>query len=119
MIRVSYAWRSFQIGGATGSVGDPSGRSTERNALPANVLQNNVESITAQMSRFFEEGLSFAQSRQNVRSGQAGTLQVANNLEWFGEMRLLDFLGGVGKGARVSTMLARERYVAASCARLV
>ena len=103
--------RQDQIGGATGSVGDPSGRSTERNALSAETLNANVEGITSQMTRFFSQGAVFAKTRmaKSAATKTTGQLKIANNLEWLKDMSLLDFLSGPGKGARVSTMLSRER----------
>lgn len=106
-----------QIGGATGAIGDPSGRSTERNALSPEVLAHNVESITKQFTSFLERGVTFAQSRTRRRDGEeaarvdGGSVKVVNNLDWTGQMTLIDFLSTVGKMARVSTMLSRERCV--------
>ncbi|MBK9178326.1 MAG: tyrosine--tRNA ligase [Acidimicrobiales bacterium] len=81
-------------GGATGMVGDPSGRSDERNLLDEGVLAANVEAIKAQMARV-------------IHFGEGGALLV-DNREWTGELRLLDFLRDVGKHATVNQMVARE-----------
>lgn len=109
---------SEQIGGATGSVGDPSGRSTERNALSPAQLNENIEAITNQVEKFLKRGVPFARSRTVARHGLVegegrleGGGRVENNLDWLGGMGLLEFLSTVGKSARVSTMLARESYV--------
>jgi tyrosyl-tRNA synthetase len=114
---------SCQIGGATGSIGDPSGRSTERNALDKAVVDANVQSITHQVKRFFTLGTEYAQTRSD-RSRTAipsssstdarpeqreGRLQVVNNHDWTVGVSLLDFLRDVGKFAKVNTMLSRER----------
>ncbi|GAA5913350.1 hypothetical protein JCM5296_003141 [Sporobolomyces johnsonii] len=103
------------IGGATGAIGDPSGRSSERNALSPEVLDANVTSITNQLTTFLDRGVAFAQSRTRRRDGSAGdeakaegTIKVENNMNWLGGMSLLEFLSKVGKMARVSTMLSRE-----------
>lgn len=111
-----------QIGGATGAVGDPSGRSTERNALSKETLQANIDAITKQLTAFLERGVPFARSRslsrweaqrakeEAEREGKAEAgITVANNLDWLGNMSLLEFLSTAGKGARISTMLSRER----------
>lgn len=82
------------VGGATGSIGDPSGRSTERNALDPEALQHNVDSISSQLSSFFA----------NV----GGEVKMMNNLDWTRDVTLLDFLGTVGRRARLTTMLSRE-----------
>jgi tyrosyl-tRNA synthetase len=81
-------------GGATGMVGDPSGRSDERNLLDAETLDTNVAAIKAQMARIldFEEG---------------GALLV-DNRDWTVDVTLLDFLRNVGKHVTVNQMLARE-----------
>ncbi|GHJ85212.1 hypothetical protein NliqN6_1614 [Naganishia liquefaciens] len=105
------------IGGATGSIGDPSGRSTERNALDKAVVEANVRSITHQVERFFSLGNTYVRSRRpgttgvrddQAKAGTAGKLQVVNNHEWTVGVSLLDFLRDVGKFAKVNTMLSRE-----------
>ncbi|GAA5879597.1 hypothetical protein JCM16303_003267 [Sporobolomyces ruberrimus] len=101
------------IGGATGAIGDPSGRSTERNALSPETLASNVAGITKQLTTFLDRGAAFAQSRTKRRdetspSQLGGAIRVENNMSWIGGMSLLDFLSKVGKMARVSTMLSRE-----------
>lgn len=101
-----------KIGGATGSIGDPSGRSTERNALDAEQLEHNVKCITAQVHRFFERGLAYADKRRNQAESSTsgrGTVQVLNNYEWFKGIKLLDFLRTVGRDSRVNVMLSRDR----------
>lgn len=81
-------------GGATGMVGDPSGRSEERNLLDEETLARNVAAIKAQIGRIVDV------------DGGAGVL--VDNRDWTGEVRLLDFLRDVGKHVTVNTMLARE-----------
>ncbi|NLD77224.1 MAG: tyrosine--tRNA ligase [Acidimicrobiales bacterium] len=78
-------------GGATGMVGDPSGRSEERNLLDDATLSANVAAIKAQISRVLGRDV-----------------QVVDNRDWTGEVRLLDFLRDVGKHVTVNTMLGRE-----------
>ena len=105
------------VGGATGSIGDPSGRATERPILSPQELERNVEGITAQIHRFFSCGEELASrnrstskgAREGSRSDGGDEVKVLNNLEWFGQMSLLDFLRGTGKNARVSAMLSKER----------
>lgn len=107
----------MEIGGATGSVGDPSGRSTERNALAPEELEKNVAGITAQVKAFLGRGTAFAASRSKRRfellnstpKDWQGSLKVLNNVEWIGNLSLLQFLARVGKFARMGTMLSRER----------
>jgi tyrosyl-tRNA synthetase len=80
-------------GGATGMVGDPSGRSEERNLLDADTLAANVAAIKGQITRVL---------------GPEGTWELVDNLDWTAELGLLDFLREVGKHATVNQMLARE-----------
>jgi tyrosyl-tRNA synthetase len=81
-------------GGATGMVGDPSGRSEERNLLDAETLDANVAAIKAQMAPIldFEDGRAL----------------LVDNRDWTGDVTLLDFLRHVGKHVTVNQMLARE-----------
>jgi tyrosyl-tRNA synthetase len=84
------------VGGATGLIGDPSGKSAERVLNPREVVSQWVERIRGEVSRFldFDAGESSA--------------QVVSNLDWTGEMRVLDFLRDIGKHFSVNRMLDRE-----------
>jgi tyrosyl-tRNA synthetase len=84
------------VGGATGMIGDPSGRSEERNLLDEATLAANVAAIRAQMERIVD-----------LSGGATGGLLV-DNRDWTGEVTFLDFLREVGKHVTVGTMLARE-----------
>jgi tyrosyl-tRNA synthetase len=84
------------VGGATGLVGDPSGRSAERPLLDRAAVQANVHAIRDQLARY----LDFAPGVNQAL--------VVNNLEWLGEVRLLDFLRDVGKHFTVPYMLAKD-----------
>lgn len=82
-------------GGATGMIGDPGGRSEERNLLDGETLGRNVAAIKAQIGRIVD------------LSSETGG-ELVDNLEWTGEVGLLDFLRDVGKHVTVNTMMARE-----------
>ncbi len=83
-------------GGATGMIGDPSGRSEERALLDDETLSRNLEGIRPQLARLldFEPG-----PQQAV---------LVDNRDWTGELRLLEFLRDVGKHVTVNAMLAKE-----------
>jgi tyrosyl-tRNA synthetase len=83
------------VGGATGLVGDPSGRSSERSLNERDVVEGWVERIRSQVERY----LSFEGANAAV---------IVNNLEWTGEMSAIDWLRDVGKHFSVSRMLAKE-----------
>jgi tyrosyl-tRNA synthetase len=83
------------VGGGTGMIGDPSGRSSERNLLSRERLQANVDSMRPQLERF----LDF--------DGPRGAL-MSNNLDWLQEIHLLDFLRDVGKHFTIPYMLAKD-----------
>jgi tyrosyl-tRNA synthetase len=83
------------VGGGTGMIGDPSGRSAERNLLDRDTLAANVESIRGQLERF----LDF--------SGPSGA-QMVNNLDWLDDIRLIDWLRDVGKHFTIPYMLAKD-----------
>jgi len=80
-------------GGATGMIGDPGGRSEERNLLDPETLAANVAAIKAQIERIL---------------GPEGQWTLVDNMDWTGEIRLLDFLRDVGKHVTVNQMVARE-----------
>lgn len=83
------------VGGATGMIGDPSGKSDERNLLSSEQLQANVEGIEAQMRRY----LSF--------EGENGAL-LLNNFDWMKGYSYLEFLRDIGKNFPVGTMMGKE-----------
>jgi tyrosyl-tRNA synthetase len=84
------------VGGATGMIGDPSGRSEERNLLDPSTLAANVAAIRAQMERIVD-----------LSGGPTGG-ELVDNRAWTDDVTLLDFLRDVGKHVTVGTMLARE-----------
>ncbi len=89
--------RPFPLaGGATGMIGDPSGRSEERNLLDRETLRHNVERISAQLSRLldFEPG--------------PGAARLVNNADWTEPVGVLDFLRDVGKFVNINQMLAKD-----------
>mgnify|MGYP001544713562 CR=1 FL=1 len=85
------------VGGATGMVGDPSGKSAERNLLDKNTLDKNVAAVKQQLSRF----LNF-----NVTDGNAA--ELVNNYDWFQSITFLDFIRDVGKHISVNYMMAKD-----------
>lgn len=99
----------IQVGGATGTIGDPSGKSTERQPMTSATLAKNVAGIDAQFQRFFVRGRAYAERRGYTVQGSGGRVKVVNNKTWFGKLSALDFLGDIGRYARVGTMIARDR----------
>lgn len=83
------------VGGATGMVGDPSGKSQERNLLDDATLQHNVACVKAQLEKF----LSFEGSN---------AAEMVNNIDWFREMSFLAFIRDVGKHISVNYMMAKD-----------
>ncbi|TPX60460.1 tyrosine---tRNA ligase [Spizellomyces sp. 'palustris'] len=98
------------VGGATGSIGDPSGRSTERNALDPETLRNNVKAIDRQLCKVFENARKYMEKRgaHGVTESEIRPVKVLNNFDWFRDIGVLEFLSDVGRLARVSVMLSRE-----------
>ncbi|PIL36113.1 hypothetical protein GSI_01773 [Ganoderma sinense ZZ0214-1] len=99
------------IGGATGLIGDPSGRSTERPLSARETIEHNVTQLTAGITRFFERATEYAEKRLPLSSTRIPPPNVQNNLNWLKDLNLLEFLRTVGFHSRVNTMLARERLV--------
>jgi tyrosyl-tRNA synthetase len=84
------------VGGATGLIGDPSGKSAERVLNPREVVAQWLERIRGEVSRFLD-----------FDAGESGA-QVVSNLDWTGDMHVLDFLRDIGKHFSVNRMLDRE-----------
>ncbi|KAI1794059.1 hypothetical protein LXA43DRAFT_884347 [Ganoderma leucocontextum] len=96
------------IGGATGLIGDPSGRSTERPLSARETIEYNVTQLTAGINQFFEQATEYAAKRLPSSSTRIPPPNVQNNLNWLKDLNLLEFLRTVGFHSRVNTMLARE-----------
>ncbi len=84
------------IGGATGMVGDPSGKSAERNLLDADTLNKNVEGIKKQLSQFLD-----------FNCGE-NSAELVNNYDWFKNYSFLDFIRDAGKHITVNYMMAKD-----------
>ena len=85
------------VGGATGMVGDPSGKSEERNLLSEETLQFNLAGVKKQLAHF----LNFDQSMPNAA-------EMVNNYDWFKDFSFLDFIREVGKHITVNYMMAKD-----------
>ena len=83
------------VGGATGMVGDPSGKSAERNLLSEDVLRHNEACVKKQLEKF----LNF--------SG-ANAAEMVNNFDWFKDFKFLDFIRDVGKHITVNYMMSKD-----------
>lgn len=84
------------VGGATGMVGDPSGKSAERNLLSEEVLRHNQARVHAQLQRF----LDFSSGRNAA--------EMVNNYDWFKDIHFLDFIRDIGKHITVNYMMAKD-----------
>ncbi len=84
------------VGGATGMVGDPSGKSQERNLLSEEILRHNLESQKRQLEKF----LDFNCGEQSA--------MIVNNYDWFKGLSFLDFIRDVGKHISVNYMMAKD-----------
>lgn len=84
------------VGGATGMVGDPSGKSDERNLLSTAALHHNLAGIKKQLSKFLTFG------------DQGNGAVMVNNADWFQNMSFLDFIRDVGKHITVNYMMAKD-----------
>ena len=84
------------MGGATGMVGDPSGKSKERNMLSEDILNHNLASVEIQLKRF----LDFDCGKNSA--------QIVNNYDWFKDFTFLSFIREVGKHISINYMLAKD-----------
>lgn len=84
------------VGGATGMIGDPSGKSNERNLLSEDILQKNIAGIKKQLEKFLD-----FESKENPA-------EIVNNYDWTKNFSFLDFLRDVGKYLTVNYMMAKD-----------
>jgi len=85
------------VGGATGMIGDPSGKSNERNLLSQDDLNKNIKGIHKQLSKFL-----------NFDSDNTNSAVLCNNNDWFKNINLIDFIRDTGKFITVNYMIAKE-----------
>ncbi len=85
------------VGGATGMIGDPSGKSSERNLLDEATLRHNQECVREQLSQFLD-----------FSSGKENEAVMVNNYDWMKEISFLDFIRDVGKHITVNYMMAKD-----------
>lgn len=83
------------IGGATGTIGDPSGRQSERSLQTMEQVQANVEALTAQMKKLFD-------------TDGSNQLRMVNNYDWTHKINVIDFLRDYGKNFSINAMLAKD-----------
>ena len=83
------------VGGATGMIGDPSGKSKERNLLHAEALEANTQAIKKQLQRY----LDFSDPKKGI---------VVNNFDWLGKLTMIDYLRDYGKYFPINYMLAKD-----------
>lgn len=97
------------IGGATGEVGDPSGRDTERSAMAEKTRLDHVEKISNQFLNFFKKAIMYGKSRNPaINELKIGSHELKNNRDWWKDMGMLEFLARYGRHIRVNQMLARD-----------
>ena len=85
------------VGGATGMIGDPSGKSSERNLLDEATLRHNQEALKAQISKFLD-----------FDSSEANAAILVNNYDWMKDFSFLEFIRDVGKHITVNYMMAKD-----------
>lgn len=85
------------VGGATGMVGDPSGKSAERNLLSEEVLRHNEACVKKQLEKFLD-----------FSTGAANSAEMVNNYDWFKNFSFLDFIRDVGKHITVNYMMSKD-----------
>ena len=85
------------IGGATGMIGDPSGKSAERNLLDEKALRHNQDCLQAQLEKFLD-----------FKSNSPNAAELVNNYDWMKDYSFLDFIRDIGKHITVNYMMAKE-----------
>jgi tyrosyl-tRNA synthetase len=85
------------VGGATGMIGDPSGKSNERNLLDETTLRHNQEALKGQLARF----LDFTSNASNAA-------ELVNNYDWMKDFSFLDFIRDIGKHITVNYMMSKD-----------
>lgn len=94
-------------GGATGLIGDPSGKSDERNLLTDEIIANNLKGISYQLRTILDRAMELHPETRRA-SAQSADIPLVNNADWMKPWSFIEFLRDVGKNFRVNTMLNKD-----------
>ncbi|XP_076040772.1 tyrosine--tRNA ligase, mitochondrial isoform X2 [Oratosquilla oratoria] len=95
------------VGGATAQIGDPSGRSTERDEIDLPVVQFNADGIAENLKRIFKNHEDFIW-RTDIKSDPLKSVRVVNNVDWYNSKSIIKFLREIGRHFRMGTLLSRS-----------
>ncbi|XP_073996669.1 tyrosine--tRNA ligase, mitochondrial isoform X2 [Rhodnius prolixus] len=90
------------LGGATGRIGDPSGRSKERDEQQKDVIKQNIHSLNKNLTRLFENHQQYFMSGKTLNP-----IRIIDNLTWYENKNAVDFISSIGRHFRMGTMLSR------------
>lgn len=93
------------LGGATGHIGDPSGRNTDRAALQKEVIEKNIKCIRNNLETIFENHNKYIASKDD---GPPQPLRIVNNEEWYRKIDSIQFVSEIGRNFRMGTMLLKH-----------
>ncbi len=98
------------VGGATGLIGDPSGKSSERELMTDEMVQRNVSGVSAQIRAILDRALTMHTDSlpEGVSLESAEATPIVNNADWMKPWSFIDFLRDVGKHFRVNAMMAKD-----------
>lgn len=98
------------VGGATGLIGDPTGKSAERELITEEQVQKNIDGIRVQLRTILDRALEMHtdQLSDDVKNALHEPTPIVNNADWMKPWSFIDFLRDVGKHFKVNTMLARD-----------
>ncbi|XP_065368744.1 tyrosine--tRNA ligase, mitochondrial [Calliphora vicina] len=95
------------VGGATGLIGDPSGRKTERSQLQETIVEHNLESIKKQLEKVFQNHVDFLWDDKKHKQ-PLSSLRIVNNADWYKSLNIIDFIAHTGRHFRLGQMLSRS-----------
>lgn len=95
-------------GGATGRIGDPSGKATERELLSVEKIEHNIACHSAQLRTILDRAVGMHPETLGDGAGETWDTPVLNNYDWLKDWTFIDFLRDVGKHFRVNTMIAKD-----------
>lgn len=95
------------LGGATGLIGDPSGRATERTEMGVKAIERNLQCIESQIRRVFQNHEDVFWEKRN-HQGTLKPVKIVNNADWYANINLVDFIGKMGRHFRMGSMLSRS-----------
>ena len=102
-------YSTFKIGSATALIGDPSGKNMDRKILPSDQIINNSNEIQKSVFNIFKNHEEYLWKRKGQKSIELPKVMILNNIKWYENINIIQFLANYGKYFRMGSLLSRKQ----------